>query len=133
MRPKKIILCVDPNEQQLSELKFMLTINGYRVLAASDERQAVAMFSGGVDIVLAVDCEIVERLKRMRNYTPMILMGDKLPPLHSADSFVNRKIFTTSELLERIKVMAARKRGPRKGSPRTHRCAEAARISRAAA
>ncbi len=36
MRPKKVILCVDDNEQELSVLKFMLVTNGYRVLAATN-------------------------------------------------------------------------------------------------
>ncbi len=39
MRPKKVILCVDDNEQELSVLKFMLTTNGYRVLAAKTGRR----------------------------------------------------------------------------------------------
>jgi len=36
MRPKKVILCVDDNEQDLSVLKFMLVTNGYRVVAATN-------------------------------------------------------------------------------------------------
>ena len=39
MRPKKVILCVDDNEQELSVLKFMLTTNGYRVLSARAARR----------------------------------------------------------------------------------------------
>ena len=44
MRPKKVILCVDDNEQELSVLKFMLTTNGYRVLSASNGQEAIAVF-----------------------------------------------------------------------------------------
>ena len=41
MRPKKVILCVDDNEQDLSVLKFMLSTNGYRVLSASNGLEAL--------------------------------------------------------------------------------------------
>jgi len=40
MRPKKVILCVDDNEQELSVLKFMLTNQRYRVLTASNGQDA---------------------------------------------------------------------------------------------
>ena len=53
MRPKKIILCVDDNEQDLSVLKFMLVTNGYRVLAATNGNDAIALFADNqVDLVL---------------------------------------------------------------------------------
>jgi hypothetical protein len=38
--------------------------------------------------------------------------------MHSADALLAKKNCTPQELLERIKVMSARKRGPRKGSQR---------------
>ena len=47
MRPKKVILCVDDNEQELSVLKFMLATNGYRVLSASNGQEAIAIFATG--------------------------------------------------------------------------------------
>ena len=55
MRPKKVILCVDDNEQELSVLKFMLATNGYRVLAATNGQEAIADFSPmpQIDLVLA--------------------------------------------------------------------------------
>jgi CheY-like chemotaxis protein len=130
MRPKKVILCVDDNEQELSVLKFMLTTNGYRVLAASNGQEAIAVFASAaqIDLVLADTTmpqmsggQLVERLKRMRGHVPMILLGDAQAPmgeLHVADAMVARKNCSTQELLERIKVMSARKRGPRKGAQR---------------
>ena len=42
MRPKKVILCVDDNEQELSVLKFMLT-NAYRVFSALNGQEAIAI------------------------------------------------------------------------------------------
>jgi two-component system response regulator CpxR len=54
MRPKKVILCVDDNEQDLSVLKFMLSTNGYRVLAATNGAEAISIFGDNlVDLVLA--------------------------------------------------------------------------------
>ena len=54
MRPKKVILCVDDNEQELSVMKFMLVTNGYRVLAAKNGQEAIELFvENAVDLVLA--------------------------------------------------------------------------------
>ena len=130
MRPKKVILCVDDNEQELSVLKFMLATNGYRVLAASNGQEAIAVFATApqIDLVLTDTTmpqmsggQLVERLKRMRGHVPMILLGDAQAAsgeLHVADAMLARKNCSTQELLERIKVMSARKRGPRKGAQR---------------
>jgi len=54
MRPKKVILCVDDNEQELSVLKFMLATNGYRVVSAVTGQEAIGIFAETpVDLVLA--------------------------------------------------------------------------------
>ncbi len=54
MRPKKVILCVDDNEQDLSVLKFMLVTNGYRVLSATNGQEAIdTLRRQPVDLVLA--------------------------------------------------------------------------------
>ena len=54
MRPKKVILCVDDNEQDLSVLKFMLVTNGYRVLSAITGKEAIGIFADNlIDLVLA--------------------------------------------------------------------------------
>jgi two-component system response regulator CpxR len=136
MRPKKVILCVDDNEQELSVLKFMLMTNGYRVLSATNGQEAIAIFASTpqVDLVLTDSqmpqmsgSQLVERLKRMASHVPMIVLGD--PPsangeLHAADAMLVRRNYSTQELLERIKVMSARKRGPRKGAQRMAQVAE---------
>jgi CheY-like chemotaxis protein len=129
MRPKKIILCVDDNEQELSVLKFMLATNGYRVLSATSGQDAIGVFTEtAVDLVLAdyampqMDgCQLVERLKQIGPHVPMILLGDPQRmggEIHAADALLAKKNCTPQDLLERIKVMSARKRGPRKGSQR---------------
>jgi two-component system response regulator CpxR len=129
MRPKKIILCVDDNEQELSVLKFMLATNGYRVVSATNGQEAIGIFAEyPVDLVLSdhglpqMDgCQLVERLKQIAGHIPMILLGDPQRMggvMHSADAVLAKKNCSPQELLERIKVMSARKRGPRKGSQR---------------
>jgi two-component system response regulator CpxR len=130
MRPKKVILCVDDNEQELSVLRFMLSTNGYRVLAASNGQEAIALFTSApqIDLVLAdtnmpqmSGDQLVQRLKRIASHVPMILLGETPATngeIHAADAMLARKNCSSQELLERIKVMSARKRGPRKGTQR---------------
>jgi CheY-like chemotaxis protein len=129
MRPKKIILCVDDNEQELSVLKFTLATSGYRVESATNGQDAISIFSEiAVDLVLADfsmpqmnGSQLVDRLKQIAPQVPMILLGDPARmggDLHAADVLLAKKSCSTQELLERIKVMSTRKRGPRKGSQR---------------
>jgi len=141
MRPKKVILCVEDNEQELSVLRFLLQTNGYRVLSASNGQEAIAVFSSApqIDLVLAstrmpqmTGHQLVERLKRIASYVPMLLFDDNQPAsgeIHAADAMVTRKNCTAQELLERIKVMSARKRGPRKGAQRIAQDSELAAAS----
>ena len=129
MRPKKIILCVDDNEQELSVLKFMLATNGYKVVSALTGQEAIGIFAEtAVDLVLADyampqmnGSQLVDRLKQIASHVPMILLGDPQKmggDMHAADALLAKKSCTAQELLERIKTMSARKRGPRKGSVR---------------
>jgi CheY-like chemotaxis protein len=138
MRPKKVILCVDDNEQELSVLKFMLSTNGYRVLSATSGQEAIEMFSEAaqIDLVLSDAAmpqmsgrQLVERLKRLASHVPMILLGDPQAmngEIHAADAMLTKKNCSPQELLERIKIMSARKRGPRKGTHRVPQVALAA-------
>jgi two-component system, OmpR family, response regulator CpxR len=137
MRPKKVILCVDDNEQELSVLAFMLTTNGYRVLSALSGPEAIGIFSEtSVDLVLSDFAmpqmngdQLVGRLKQLGAHVPMILLGDPQKmggDLHAADALLAKKNCSAQELLERIKTMSARKRGPRKGSIRIQQVPELA-------
>lgn len=129
MRPKKVILCVDDNEQDLSVLKFMLSTNGYRVLAATNGAEAISIFGDNpVDLVLAdfampqmTGDQLIRRLKQIAAHVPMVLMGDPQKmegQIHVADALLAKKSCSPLELLECIKVKSARKRGPRKGMQR---------------
>ena len=110
-------------------LKFMLATNGYRVVSATTGQEAIAIFGEiAVDLVLADFTmpqmngdQLVSRLKQIASHIPMILLGDPQKmggDMHAADALLAKKGCTAQELLERIKTMSARKRGPRKGSVR---------------
>ena len=132
MRPKKIILCVDDNEQDLSVLKFLLNTNGYRVVSATNGQEAIGIFADTpVDLVLSDFSmpqmngdQLVRSLKEIASHIPMILLGDPQKMgeyMHAADAVLAKKACSPEELLSRVKLMSARKRGPRKGSTRLQR------------
>jgi two-component system response regulator CpxR len=125
MRPKKTILCVDDNEQALAVRKFLLETRGYRVLIASSSADALDIFrGGGIDLVLSdllmpqMDGnEMVRRMKDISPEVPMILLSGTIKAFeraNRADAFLPKGACGPAELLERIRVMIARKRGPKK-------------------
>lgn len=129
MRPKKVILCVDDNEQALAVRKFLLETRGYRVIAASDGAAAIEILQeGGIDLVLGdlvmpqMDGnEMIGRMKQIAPEIPMMLISGTVKSFeraNRADAFLPKGACSPVELLERIRVMIARKRGPRKA---THR------------
>ena len=128
MRPKKVILCVDDNEQNLSVLKFTLETHGFRAITATNGYQAISLFiNNTVDLVLADHSmpnmdgsQLILKLKGIASHIPMVLLGDPRKmsgQVHGADALVNKNT-SSFELLERIKIMSARKRGPRPGFKR---------------
>ena len=129
MRPKKTILCIDDNEQTLSVApSFFSETRGYRVLTATNGQDAITLFSASqIDLVLTdlglpqMDGnQLIGHLKEISPEVPMILTSDTVRPgerAHRADAFLAKGCCTPSELIERIRVMSARKRGPRKAVP----------------
>jgi two-component system response regulator CpxR len=126
MRPRKTILCVDNNEQTLSVRKFMLETRGYRVLTAISSEQALELFrEGGIDLVLSdlimpyMDGnELVRRMKELAPEVPTILLSGTVKAFdraYHADAFLPKGACSPVEMLERVRVMVARKRGPKKG------------------
>ena len=110
-------------------MSFMLATNGYRVVPATSGQEAIGIFAGmQVDLVLADFAmpqmngqQLVNRLKQIAGHVPMILLGDPQAmsgTIHAADALLAKKNCSPQELLERIKIMSARKRGPRKGALR---------------
>lgn len=126
MRPKKVILVVDDNEQVLSLRKFLLETWGYRViqtLSAVDALQIIALsVPGTLDLLLtdllmpAMDGnELVRQAKLLHPSLPcMIVSGTVSDPTRVvADGFA-LKGSRPEDLLTRVKILVARKRGPKK-------------------
>jgi len=125
MRPKRTILCVDDNEQALSIRKLMLETRGYRVVACSNAQQALEAFKqGGVDLVLS-DLQmpgldgagLVQKIKEISATTPAILFSGKIRAYEQdthADVFLPKGMYAPIELLERIRIMLVKKRGPKR-------------------
>jgi len=131
MKPKRTILCVDDNEQSLSIRKVMLETRGYRVLACSSGEEALERFKkGGVDLVLTdlimpgLDgTKLIEAIKGISPQTPAILLSGKVRIYDRdtrADVFLPKGMYAPAELLERIRLLLVRKRGPKRmQSPRS--------------
>ncbi len=126
MKPKKTILCVDDNEQHLSIRKILLETRGYRVIACSNTGQALDAFrTGGVDLVLSdlvmttgMDgSQLIEQIKTMSPQTPAILISGRVKIYERdslADVFLPKGMYEPAELLERIRLLLIRKRGPKR-------------------
>jgi two-component system, OmpR family, response regulator CpxR len=132
MKPKRTILCVDDNEQSLSIRKIMLETRGYRVLACSGGEEAFERFQkGGVDLVLTdlampgLDgTKLIEKIKDLSPQTPAILLSGKVRLYDGntrADAFLSKGMYAPAELLERVRLLLVRKRGPKRTQPRTQR------------
>ena len=129
MRPKKTILCVDDNEQVLSIRTFLLeTRGGYRVVAASSPHQALdhlaASVPGSIDLLLCdllmptMDGnELVRRAKELHPSLPAMITSGTVTAYDRAgraDVFLPKGACSPVELLERVRVLVARKRGPKR-------------------
>jgi two-component system response regulator CpxR len=128
LRPKKTILCVDDNEQILSVRTFLLETRGYRVITALNAREALEFVQqalpGSLDLLLCdlimpqMDGnELVRRAKQAHPGLPaMIVSGtvNAFDRASCADVFLPKGACSPAEMIERIRVLVARKRGPKK-------------------
>ena len=125
MKPKKTILCVDDNDQLLSIRKVILETRGYRVMSCANGREALDVFKGGgIDLVLTdlampeMDgSELIEQIKKLSPETPAILFSGKIriyERSNRADVFLPKGMFDPMELMERIRLLLVKKRGPKR-------------------
>ena len=125
MKPKRTILCVDSNEQQLSIRKILLETRGYRVVACTAGADAMEIFrKGGIDLVLADltlpgadGGQLIQSVKAFSPQTPAILLSSKAKTYDHdtrADVFLPKGMSAPAELLERIRMLLVRKRGPKR-------------------
>ena len=129
MKPKRTILCVDVNEQALSIRKVMLETRGYHVVTCTSGQEALERFKkGGVDLVLTdlmmpgLDgTKLIDEVKSLSPQTPAILLAGKVKLYDrdtKADVFLPKGMYAPVELLERIRVLLVRKRGPKRTQQR---------------
>jgi two-component system, OmpR family, response regulator CpxR len=132
MKPKRTILCVDDNEQSLSIRKVMLETRGYRVVTCTSGEEALECFKkGGVDLVLTdlimpgLDGgKLIDAVKGLSPQTPAILLSGKVRIYDHdtrADVFLPKGMYAPAELLERIRLLLVRKRGPKRAPERAER------------
>jgi len=125
MKTKKTILCVDDHEQALSIRKLMLETRGYRVIVCTTGEEALEIFSrGGIDLVLTdlmmpgmSGNDVVRQVKQRSPETPVILFSGKVQIYDQdtqADVFLPKGMYAPAELLERIRLLLVRKRGPKR-------------------
>ncbi len=125
MKPKRTILCVDDNEQSLSHRKIMLETRGYRVVSFSRGEDALERFrQGGIDLVVTDMAmpgldgpQLIAAIKNLSPQTPAVLISSKVR-IYShesqADVFLTKGMYAPADLLERIRILLVRKRGPRR-------------------
>jgi two-component system response regulator CpxR len=129
MRPKRQVLLVDRDEVRLSLRRFLLSTRGYSVASASSIKGAIRKAASiQVDVVVAeLDLgpedgrDLVRLLNEGELHIPTILMSESILTgaiTHPADVFLGKKECEAAGLLERVKIMSARKRGPKKAALR---------------
>jgi CheY-like chemotaxis protein len=125
MRPKKRILLISGDELRTSTLKFMLVTRGYAVTAAADAVDAQKYIASEdwdlvlCDLPLPGVKDVTDTVHIACPHIPTLLLVGKGAPVPSElYSPIQERSLDATELLDRIKVMCARKRGPRKGAIR---------------
>jgi len=110
----------------------MLETRGYRVIACSNAEEALEHFrKGGIDLVLTdlimpgVDgSKLIEEIKAISPQTPAILLSGKVKIYDrdtQADIFLAKGMYAPADLLERVRLLLVRKRGPKRSQQRTPR------------
>jgi DNA-binding response OmpR family regulator len=118
MRPKKRILLAASQEHRASELKFMLETNGYAVAVTATPADAVAKLPGRAFDLLLVDWPFDGYAAALdaafTDNTPSLVLAakERERPGCCADD-VLLKPTSSLALLDRIKVMSVRNRGPK--------------------
>ncbi|MFZ3343235.1 MAG: response regulator [Terriglobales bacterium] len=140
MKPKKTILCVDDNEQALSIRKIMLETRGYRVIACNNGEAALSAFRrGNIDLVLTdlimpgLDgSKLIAEIKTLSPQTPAVLISGQVKIYERdtlADVFLPKGMYEPVDLLEKIRLLLVRKRGPKRSAELRERPAQHATVA----
>lgn len=108
----------------------MLETRGYRVASCSRGDEALERFKqGGIDLVVAdmampgVDGpQLIAAIKSLSPHVPAILISSRARIYDhesQADVFLARGMYAPADLLERIRLLLVRKRGPKRMKERS--------------
>jgi two-component system response regulator CpxR len=133
VRPRKTVLCVDADADALSRRCFLLETRGFRVLrATSSEDAAELLRHHKADALVAeyagMESTLDALLRSARAYDPELktlvtsLRSLRFDATPAADVFLHRGAMSPIELLERLRILVARRHGPKPG---TKPCASA--------
>ena len=103
----------------------MLETRGYRVASFARGEDGLARFlQGGIDLVIADMAmpgldgpQLIAKIKEMSPQTPAILISSKVRIYDhesKADVFLAKGMYAPVDLLERIRILLIRKRGPKR-------------------
>ena len=106
----------------------MLETRGYRVASFARGEDGLARFlQGGIDLVIADMAmpgldgpQLIAKIKEMSPQTPAILISSKVRIYDhesKADVFLAKGMYAPVDLLERIRILLVRKRGPKRMQP----------------
>ena len=122
MIPKKRILIIDPIEQRQAVLRFLLLTHGYAVISASDAEGALARFAEAPPDLAVTTYKLVGMQKMLDDFrvldafTPSLVLApgcSTQPAALISDAVLWGAQCTATEILQQVKLMSRRKRGPR--------------------
>ena len=124
MRPAKRILCISTDELLISQWVTVFESKGYRILSAHGIAEALNVLEGEktldlvvMDVPLEGAKEVIGWARQMHPVAKILLTSKQAMDLdHNADAWHLRSPVGMVDLLENMKVLLARRRGPKKGT-----------------
>ncbi|HEU5397955.1 MAG TPA: hypothetical protein VFV77_01635 [Gammaproteobacteria bacterium] len=120
MRPKKKIAVVDADADRAGILRFMLETNGYAAECFPGPKAAAPHLASFDCLVMHWEGKALNR--RRAPHVPVIVLAPQegfrtiiAEAMGGYDALIAKDV-VASEFLERLKIITARKRGPRKGT-----------------
>jgi DNA-binding response OmpR family regulator len=127
MRPRRVILLFDPTDHALRVRGYMFWVHGYRVIGVNTADEAFdALGSNSVHLIVAryrppvyLAEEFVRSVKLIAPEVPVMLFdpdNSNHVRVDCAEAFVAGVACTPAEILDRVRILIQRKRGPKKRS-----------------
>ena len=134
MMPAKRVLLIAPDTDETGVLRFVIShthpsdgrqVHSYSVTSVETVSGAIGAIDGiEYDLLLIAEPPagyrtLLERAKEIRPYMPILVLTEMPPP--QGTKYLDHILYKPSmmELLDRIKVVTTKKRGPKKGSHHT--------------